>query len=248
MSVTTPRTNEASPPPDAGSELIAAGRAVGWVRRRLRRAGHGDLRRRLAAEARIARYVERRRDDAVGVRVEAGDPGVGERVRRRRAGALEVVVEPLVGEVVEPVLVGLRSGAAVVAAGEPGDPYGGAVRGEAARVGVRLGQREQRVRLALDEQRRRGDPVEDAGRAGPFEQRDRRPVWPCRSWRSTGRPGRRRRRSARRPGRWPASGRSRPSAEAVRLALQPAMPVPLPKPDGVAACRCCRRTARPTPS
>ena len=155
-----------------GQRADRRGRAVGRVRGRLRRTGHGDLRRRLTAQTRIRRYVEGQRDDAVGVRVQPGDPGVAERVRRSRAGALEVVVEPLVGEVVQPILVGLRSGAAVVAAGEPGHPYGRAVRGEPARVGIRLGQREQAVRLALDQQRRRLDPVEHAGRAGSFEQRD----------------------------------------------------------------------------
>ena len=75
-------------------------------------------------------------------RVEAGDPGVGEAVRRRVALALDVVVEPLRGEELGPVLVGLRAGAAVVPAGEPGDPHRRAGGGDAAGVGVRLGQRE----------------------------------------------------------------------------------------------------------
>ena len=93
-----------------------------------------------------------------------------------------------------------------MAAGEPGDPDRGAGRRDAAGVGVRLGEREEGVDLALDQQRRRLDPA-----------RARRPGWTGAAGprSAVGTPGgghragtrrRRRRRTGRRPGR-PASAR-----------------------------------------
>ncbi len=80
------------------------------------------------------------------------------------------MVEPLGGQVFHPVLIRARPGAAVVAAGEPGDLDRGAGGRDPLGVEIRLGEREERVDRALDQQRRRLDPVEHGGRAGFAQQ------------------------------------------------------------------------------
>src|SRR6266487_4597745 len=115
--------------------------------------------------------LEPRRDETLAAGVDAGDSRVREAVARCFLGFLEVVAEPLGGEEADPVLVGRGALAAVVAAGEPRDAYRGAVGGDAFGVGVGLGEREQGVRLALDEQGGRFDSAQI--RARLLEECDR---------------------------------------------------------------------------
>ena len=152
------RTGEARQRTGRGERRQRSRVARGRVGRRLRRAGQHDAGRFTRPGVRGNR--EAGGDEAVAARVDARDARVRERTGRRAALADQVVVQPLRGQEVQPVGVGLRAAAAVVPAGEPGDAHGRVVRRDAAGVRVRLGEREQRVRLALDQQRRRGDPVD----------------------------------------------------------------------------------------
>ncbi len=142
------------------------GVAAGRVGHRLGRAGHGHLDPGVTAETGVVVGAVAGGDQPTVHRVEAGDPGEGEGVARCRTVAGDIVVEPLRGEELDPVGVGLWSRAAVVAAGEPGDPNRGPVRGDPPGVGVGLGQWEEGVRRALHQQGGRRDAVQHPGRAG----------------------------------------------------------------------------------
>ncbi len=104
--------------------------------------------------------VPRGREEGIGLR--DGEPGVD-----RRGLAAQVVVEPAEGRSPQPVGLG---DPAVVPARVPDHLHRGSGSGDAARVGVSLRQREERIGLALDEQRRGVDPAEHPGRAGGPEQ------------------------------------------------------------------------------
>ena len=85
-----------------------------------------------------------------------------------RPSSAQVVVEPS-GHLVAEVGGDLVRGRGVVPTGVPDNLHGGAVRRDAPRVGIGLAQAEQGVLGALDQQRRRGDPVEHPGRAAAVE-------------------------------------------------------------------------------
>jgi hypothetical protein len=122
-------------------------------------------------------------------------PGVERPVRR-----LQPAVEPLLGQRVHPAGLLIT---AVVPASEPDHVHRCPVPPDGLVVRVGLVQPEQRVVLALDEQRGDVDPVRDARRAGPQQQRDRLRPWAVPAWRPAGRW----RRSAAGSGRtgWPRS-------------------------------------------
>ena len=106
---------------------------------------------------------------------------VGQRELELRAGvgaAAQVVVEPALRGLDQ--VVGERGvTGGVVAAVDPAHPHGGAGRRERAGGGVGLVEGEERVLLALHEQRRRLDPVEHLARGAAAQQREhlgRRPA------------------------------------------------------------------------
>src|SRR5262249_3284911 len=144
---------------------------------------------RAAAEAGVGRRGGHAEDVLVAGRVEAAVPGDGERGLAGRGGpgglalgggggrgrgrscrGLETAGEPLLGEEVGG---GVVVGAAVVAAVEPDHVHRGAVPLDGAVVGVGLVQAEERVVLALDQQRGHVQAARHAGRAVPGQQLDR---------------------------------------------------------------------------
>src|SRR5438067_1403436 len=112
------RTGEARQRTGRGERRQRSRVARGRVGRRLRRAGQHDAGRFTRPGVRGNR--EAGGDEAVAARVDARDARVRERTGRRAALADQVVVQPLRGQEVQPVGVGLRAAAAVVPAGGPG--------------------------------------------------------------------------------------------------------------------------------
>ncbi len=114
--------------------------------------------------------VGRRLDGAARRRVAARAHAAGDRVAEARARVVAVAGEPVVEPLADRVAHPLVRRAAVVAASVPEHPDGAAGRGDLPGGGVGLVEPEQGVRLALDDQRRRGDPVRDRGGGGAAQE------------------------------------------------------------------------------
>ena len=108
-------------------------------------------------------------DGAAGGRVTAGAHAARDGVAEARV-RVALPGEPVVEPVPDRVPDALVHAAAVVPAAVPEHPHRAARRGDLPSGGVGLVQPEQRVRLALHDERRSGDPVRDRGGGGAAQE------------------------------------------------------------------------------